>query len=410
MVQQETRVLVIGAGYAGLLAAVRLAMQTRKQNVQITLVNPVDSFVERPRLHQLAANQPLHRRSIPAVLRGTGVQFLRGTVTAIDRKQCEVILESMNGRRLAYDYLIVATGSTIDRDSVPGVRPHAYTLTPAGPHSAEALKNQLPELNRQGGRLVVVGGGPTGIEAAAEFAEAYPGLRVSLVAQGKLGHLFGGEIQTHMVKTLAHLGVSIRDQTTVSRVEAHRLVTSQGEFIPFDVCLWAGGFVAPSLARESGLAVNERGQLLTDLTLCSITDPQIYAAGDSAQLIEKAGPRIRMAAYTATITGAAAADSLGHALNGKPQPPLNFAYLGQGIALGRHDAVGFNNFPDDQPNWPVFTGWLAVLGREFFIYLLGKYPEIEHRLPGLHFWPSRGHRKPEARPQVEAGEPHSFQG
>jgi hypothetical protein len=73
----------------------------------------------------------------------------------------------------------------------------------------------------------------------------------------------------------------------------------------------------------------------------------------------------------------------------RPQKPLNFAYLGQGIALGRHDSVDFNNFPDDTPKWPTLTGEFGVAGREFFVNLLANLPAIEHRLPGLHFWPSR---------------------
>src|SRR5512135_2504898 len=101
-----------------------------------------------------------------------------------------------------------------------------------------------------------------------------------------------------------------------------------------------------------------------------------------------------MAALTAVITGAHAADCLSNAINGKPQKPLTFAYIGQGIALGRHESVGFNNYPDDKPKEPIFTGRLGVRGREFFVDLLARLPGIERRLPGLHFWPGRGKVKP----------------
>ena len=97
-----------------------------------------------------------------------------------------------------------------------------------------------------------------------------------------------------------------------------------------------------------------------------------------------------MAAYTAAITGAHAADCLYNAFTNRQPKPLNFAYLGQGIALGRHDSVDFNNFPDDKPKWPIFTGELGVFGREFFVNLLASLPSIERWLPGLHFWPSQG--------------------
>ncbi len=100
MPKQETHIVVIGAGYAGMLATVRLAAKTRRHNVRITLMNPVETFVERPRLHQYAVNQPVRQQSIVGILRGTGVDFVRAWVTAIDTRQREVVAQT-DGRRLA---------------------------------------------------------------------------------------------------------------------------------------------------------------------------------------------------------------------------------------------------------------------------------------------------------------------
>jgi NADH:quinone reductase (non-electrogenic) len=365
------------------------------------LINPTDIFVERPRLHQYATNQSVRLRPIVEILRDTKAQFIKGTVTAMDIKRKEVIVQTdAHDQQLAYDYLLYTAGSIFDQDSIPGIREHTYTLNPTGPRSAEALKNLLPDLNKHGCNLLVVGGGPTGIESAAEFAESYPSLKVTLVTQGKPGGSWGGRIQTHIEKTLTRLRISIKDETTVERIEQNAIITSNGESIPFDLCLWAGGFIAPSLAKESGLAVNERGQLLIDLDMRSISNPFIYAAGDCAQPVKSSGLQIRMAAYTATITGAHAADCLYNTISGIQPKPLSFAYLGQGIALGRHDAVAFNNFPDDKSKWPMLTGEGAVYGREFFVNLLGDFPDIERRFPGLHFWPVWNHPKPAARPSL----------
>jgi NADH:quinone reductase (non-electrogenic) len=398
MVQPKTQVLVIGAGYAGMLATIRLSMKTRDQNVQITLINPTDIFVERPRLHQYATNQSVRRQPIVEILRDTQAHFIKGMGTAIDIKRKEVTVQTdANPQRLAYDYLLYTAGSTFDQDSIPGIREHTYMLTPTGPHSAEALKRLLPELNKQGGRLLIIGGGPTGIESASEFAESYSDLNVSLVTQGTPGGLWGGRIRTHIEATLKRLRVTVQDQTTVKRIERNQVITSTGESIPFDLCLWAGGFVAASLAKESGLAVNEHGQLLIDLYMRSISSPFIYAAGDGSQPVKSSGLHIRMAAYTATITGAHAADCLYNAIHGIQPKPLSFAYLGQGIALGSRDAVAFNNFPDDKTKWPTLTGEAAVYGREFFVNLLGNFPNIERRVPGLHFWLPGDNQIPVAR-------------
>src|SRR2546423_1075138 len=127
MSESKTQILVVGAGYAGLLCTIRLAGKTRRQNVQITLVNAADTLVERVRLHQYAANQPVQRRPIVDMLRGTGVTFVQGTVTAIDIKCREVTAQTVTGsQRLTYDYLVYALGSTMERESVPGIRDYAY--------------------------------------------------------------------------------------------------------------------------------------------------------------------------------------------------------------------------------------------------------------------------------------------
>src|SRR5436853_1203835 len=83
-IQPSTRILVIGAGYAGLLFTMRLAGKVARQHVQIALVNESDTFTERPRLHQFAANQVIQWRSLPQMLRQTNVQFIQGRVTSID--------------------------------------------------------------------------------------------------------------------------------------------------------------------------------------------------------------------------------------------------------------------------------------------------------------------------------------
>jgi len=97
-----------------------------------------------------------------------------------------------------------------------------------------------------------------------------------------------------------------------------------------------------------------------------------------------------MSAVTATILGAHGADCLSAELQGRTPRPLSFAYLGQGIALGPHKAIGFNNYPDDLPRQPYFKGRLGYEGREIFVRLLATLPSIERRLPGSFFWLGKG--------------------
>ena len=376
------KIVVLGAGYGGLLATVRLAGKARR--AEITLVNQLDVFIERVRLHQYAAGKTVRRRPIHDILRGTGVRFVTGVAERIDTARRRVRIQTEEGAvDLAYDYLVYALGSMIDVQGTPGAREHAYALNAAGTNSAEDLRAILPALNERGGAVAVVGGGATGIEAAAEFAEVFPNLRVSLITMGDLGVFRGGTVERHIRKRMAELSVMVRDNTTVVRVEKQAVVTAAGEAIPFDACLWLGGFAVPSLAREAGLAVNERGQVLIDPFMRSVSHPEVYALGDAAWPVEQPSVPVRMAAITAGVMGAHTADCLSNLLKGKAQRPLSFAYAAQAIALGRTDAVLFNIYPDDRPHRPILTGRTAVAIREFFVNFFAGLPNYERRWPGL---------------------------
>src|SRR5260370_29592648 len=122
----HTSVLVIGAGYAGLLLTARLAGKAPRDTVSITLVSEADTFTERVRLHQLATSQTIQLRHIDEVLRGTGVRFVRGRVTSITPASHEITIEDQQQpQRLRYDYLAHAPGRLTDRPRVPGPTAHA---------------------------------------------------------------------------------------------------------------------------------------------------------------------------------------------------------------------------------------------------------------------------------------------
>ncbi|MWA08322.1 NAD(P)/FAD-dependent oxidoreductase [Streptomyces sp. BA2] len=171
------RLVVVGAGYAGLLAAKRLARKLRRSDVAITLVNASDRFVERVRLHQLAAGQRLAELSLRQQLRGTSVQLVVGRVTAIDTT-CRTVCMDVAPRTIGYDTLVNAVGSRARLDDVlPGAVEHAYAV--AGSEQATRLRHRVAELASDG-TVAVVGGGLTGLETASELAKSYPELWVRL--------------------------------------------------------------------------------------------------------------------------------------------------------------------------------------------------------------------------------------
>ena len=102
--QPSTRILVIGAGYAGLLFTMRLAGKVARQHVQIALVNESDTFTERPHLPEFATNQVIQWRSLPQILRRTHVQFIQGRVTSIDPAHHEiVVVDQQHMQHMEYD-------------------------------------------------------------------------------------------------------------------------------------------------------------------------------------------------------------------------------------------------------------------------------------------------------------------
>ena len=124
-------------------------------------------------------------------------------------------MDQQHTQHMEYDYLVYALGSATDRKTVPGVAEYAYTLAASGPLSAAALRETLPSVQAKHGQVVVCGGGATGIETAAEVANAYPDIKVHLVTREPFGSLPGQGAASSIRRSLAGMGVEIIDQTTV---------------------------------------------------------------------------------------------------------------------------------------------------------------------------------------------------
>jgi NADH dehydrogenase FAD-containing subunit len=407
MRQPHRSVVILGAGYAGLLCATRLARKARGLSVSITLVNDAETFTERLRLHEYATNRAILWRSIPDVLKGTDIAFVQGSVVAIAPEAKAVTIACAGEeRRLAYDHLVYALGSITDRESVSGVAAHAYTLTPRGPLSAAAMRAALPALQTAGGRVVVCGGGATGIETAAELASSSPRLKVSLVTRGEFGAFLGNEVARRMRHVLDQLGVAIIERTAITEVRADAIVTADGQLLAHELCVWTGGFKALPLAREAGIAVNDRDQILIDPFMQSISSPDIFAIGDAAHSREEPGAPLRMSAYTALILGAHGADCVNAILRGRSPKPLSFAYVEQGIALGRGNAIGFGKSADDIPQPPYITGRLASGMRAFGLKFLAMSAAREKRWLGGYVWAGMGrYARAQRRAAAHAGTP-----
>jgi NADH:ubiquinone reductase (H+-translocating) len=360
------RIVVLGAGYAGANAAGRLAKRLHSADTEITLVNADPEFVERVRMHQLAAGQDLKPRALTDVFAGTGVQVRLAWVTAVDaeNKTVAIAVPAAAGGghgEIAYDTLVYALGSAAADCGVPGVAEHAHDI--AGKQSALRLRARLADL-AAGGTVLVVGGGLTGIEAVTEIAEARPDLEVSLAARGDLGGWLSEKAQSHLRKSFDRLGITLHEHTEITGVEPTGAVTADGRAIPAQVTVWTAGFAVHPIAAATTLQVSATGQIVVDDTMRSVSHPDVYAVGDAAFAPGANGTPLRMSCASGVPTAYQAADTIAARLTGRQIPQNKIGYLGQCISLGRHDAVVQWVTPDDQPKTSVTTGRMAARLKE----------------------------------------------
>ncbi|MGW4769567.1 NAD(P)/FAD-dependent oxidoreductase [Nocardia sp. NPDC004278] len=356
------RIVVLGAGYGGAITASRLAKRLHRDDIEITLVNADAEFVERVRMHQLASGQELPRRTLRDIYAGTGVQARLARVTAVDvdRKTVDLITEN-GAQTIGYDTLVYALGSAAADVDVPGAAEYAYNV--AGKQAALRLRERLSEL-APGATVLIVGGGLTAIEAAAEIADAHPDLEVAIAARGGVGDWLNEKAQRYLRSAFNRLGIAIHEQADIARVEANGVVTAAGGEIPTQVTVWTAGFAAHPIAATTTLEVSDTGRIVVDGTMRSVSHPDVYAVGDAAMAEGAGGRALRMGCATATPMAWQAADALAARLTGRKVPETTIGYNLQCISLGRRDGIIQRVTHEDQPTSTVFTGRTAARIKE----------------------------------------------
>jgi NADH:ubiquinone reductase (H+-translocating) len=341
MADQRTHVVVIGGGYAGTLAANHLR---QRPDVDVTLVNPRPVFVERIRLHQLVADTGTATVDYGSLL-ADGIRLIVDSADHIDAAARRVFLAS--GAALEYDYLVYAVGSTGATPlAVPGAAQFAFSV--ADLEGAQRLRYALADLPPDA-PFAVVGGGLTGIETAAELAEQ--GRPVTLICGGLLGPSLSERGRRSVGKRLRRLGVNVLESVPATQVQWDAVVLANGAVVPSAATVWTAGFAVPELAASSGLRTDAMGRLLTDETLTSVDDERIIAAGDAAAPSDQP---LRMSCQAAGPLGAQAARTVLSRIAGRTTEPLNQAFAGQCISLGRaHGTVQLSHTDDSPVNLAV---------------------------------------------------------
>ncbi|WP_406364636.1 NAD(P)/FAD-dependent oxidoreductase [Streptomyces sp. NBC_00645] len=358
----QHRIVVLGAGYTGATAAGRLAKRLHGEDVAITLVNPEPDFVERVRLHQLATGQDLKPRPFSEMFAGTGVELKLARVTAVDVDRRTVSVTGADGpAELAYDTLVYALGSGWNDQGVPGTAVHADQV--ASRPGARRLRDRLAALDA-GKPVVVVGGGLTGLEAATEIAEARPDLNVSLAAHGALGDWLSAKGRTHLRNVTDRLGIEVHEHAAVTAVAADGVTIADGRTVPAAVTVWTTGFAVHPIAQNTTLEITDRGQIVVDTTMRSVSHPDVYAVGDAAMALGPQGKPLRMSCASGVPMAWQAADAIAARLAGTKVPHVSIRYFQQCISLGRRQGLIQFVTADDRAVDRALTGRVAALYKE----------------------------------------------
>lgn len=380
-INQIEKVVILGGGYAGTLATMRLARKNK--NIKITLINAQETFVERIRLHQFLTGQPYKQLFYKDLFAGKNVDFLACQITDIDLNNRLVkVNQAGKEKQIPYDRLVYALGSLTDTSIIDGLEKYTYSLNSLA--KSLEIKDKLTQLAKTNGKLVICGGGLTGIESATEIAEIFPTIKITLVTKDVFGSQLSQKAKNYLNQVFAKSAITVKDKTRVLGVSKNSLQLSSGNNLEFDLCLWAGAFTVPKIAKQSGLMVNNMGQILTDMTLRSLSHSEVYAVGDAASID---GIELRMSCASAMPLGAHAVDNICNELIGKDLRPFSFAFAGRSISLGRKNGLIQVAGADDVPKESIITGRLAALIKEFICRYTVWSIKLEQKELFAYTWP-----------------------
>ncbi|WP_338888510.1 NAD(P)/FAD-dependent oxidoreductase [Rhodococcus sovatensis] len=363
------KVVILGAGYAGVSAATRLA----KSDADVTVVNPRSEFVERIRLHQYVVGGHAAVVPLESVLPGAAITI--GTAVAIEPQARRIRLDT--NETLDYDYLIYAVGSDSRTHTIPGAGAHARTLGTL--EDARITRHRLEEL-ATGSVITIVGGGLTGIETAAELAESTRH-SIRLVTDQQLAPTVSDRGRRRIHGHLTSNGVEIHAYTPVVGIHSGRVELADGRSLASDLTILASTVGVPEVARASSLDTDSRGALTVHNTLVSSSDTAIVGAGDAATLTQSP---LRMSCQAAIPSGIHAAETVLHLIAARDPKEVRRKFAAQCISLGRKNALfqSVNSYDTPRPR-AVLTGRPAALIKE---QLCSSTMWFGHRGPFSYSW------------------------
>lgn len=355
-------ILILGAGYGGVLASQEIRRLLTADAAEITVVNrqPFHQIVTE--LHQPAAGSaPEHHVRIPLskLFARKRIEVVIGEVAAIHLDRHAV--ELAGGTEINYDYLVVGLGSETEYFGIPGLKEYSFTLKSIDDarrireHVRQCIETYSKTKDESYLTFAVGGAGLTGIELIGELADTLPTYcrehgvdpaRIKLLSIEAMPSILPGFSQSLVERartSLQNRGVEFLTGVPLVKLEPGAAHLKDGRVIPTQTMIWTGGVRGNGVVAASGLAVEPRGRAQVNTHLQSVNHPEVFVVGDSAIVI---GPE------------------------GRPYPPTAQIAMQMGVHVGQqiHTLMKGGKLEDFHPH---LAGTLASLGRKDAIGLVG---------------------------------------
>jgi NADH dehydrogenase len=371
------RVLVVGAGFAGLYAAMELR-RSAPRNVRVTVVNPENFMQYQPFLPEVASGT-IDPRAVVVPLRRVlgGCEVIVGEVERIDHgdRTAHVRIAGERTVDVVYDEIVLAAGSRSRVLPVPGLAEHGVGFKTV--QEAIYLRNRVlsrldvaaetpdPERRRSALTFVFVGAGYAGVEALGELEDlardaiaSYPSLRademgwVLVEAAGKILPELGEDLARYAQERLEERGILVLLETRLESAEEGSIRLSGGRTFPADTLVWTAGVRPMALPAASGFPVDEAGRVRVDEHLRVVGLEHAWAAGDGAAVPDRTtGNLCPPTAQHAMRQGRRLGRNLVAMFRGEPTQPFVYRNIGGVCSLGRYKGVAlvwgirFKGFP-----------------------------------------------------------------
>jgi NADH dehydrogenase len=390
------KIVILGAGYGGLMTAKGLQKELGYNEAEVTLVNQHSYHYITTKLHEPAAGTSHHdhaRLSIASVINTKKVKFIQDRVTAIKLNEKEVHLE--NGEPLKYDYLVIALGSAPETFGIKGLLENAFfirnidSVRMIREHIEYMFSRYQNEKKEELITIVVGGAGFTGIEFVGELVDRMPELCreydiplekvriINVEAAPTVLPGFDKDLVDYAVRYLENKGVKFFINTPIEECTTEGVILKGGQEIKAATVVWTGGVRGNKVVEESGIETM-RGRVKVDEYLRAPGHDNVFVIGDSSLVFNEEGRPYPPTAQIATQQGQHLGKNLAVLIRGGQMQPFEYKPKGTVASLGRKEAIGIVGNKKYMGGFAAFLKkvidlrWLFLLGGVSLVLRKGK--------------------------------------